>query len=596
MKRCPLAAALLCVTVAFGAEVVPRKVRVSVVSQIWSDTGRTLEAALATVDEAASDGADIVALPMECVKTEGEAIPGPISNAFAARAAKHHLYVIANIRERDGGKNFITSFLCDRTGKIIGKYRKSHKMPDETMDLGDDLPAFQTDFGKIAMRIGTDRFFPDIDHVYTAKGAAMIFWAQEPEPVEDEFSQDFPSEGRAADYSVTIACSRYASGKPGWLTNMFPPYCGMPIGRAYVINAEGQRIASTARIGGGVAPATLPLPTPSESVEPSVRTGSDFVTYRFPAPQLVGGRQANGKPAFAALTAPVKLPEKKTWAKRKVRVTAIESGLAIEKLLAALDEAGRLGSDIACTYELVWIAGPDKERIAKMTETAKANSARVAAKAKQYGMYVLLAGVVDRIERNEAILFGRDGKEVGRYFKIAKTHDEMICGEQTPILETDFGRIAVRICADEWMVELDRCYGIKGADILFTPTQSWGPDALFRDQRDISRMMDTGMFLVEATHPTTEQRHRSIIVEPTGAVVASSEYRKSSIVSAVLDLDNDRPLRYTRDFKPHKPGGYLPEYQPDQMPTAENDLRETILQQRRPELYGVLAPQTAKTK
>jgi len=571
MKLWTLATAALCLLagdlVAPGAETGPGRIRVSVVSQLWNDAGRTLEAALTKLDEAARDGADIVALPMECVKTDGEAIPGPISQAFAERAAKHKLWVVANIREKDGDKTFVTSFLCDRTGKIAGKYRKSHRMPDEDMSLGDDLPVFQTEFGKIAMRIGSDRFFPDIDHVFTAKGAGVIFWAQQPEPVEDEFSQDFPSEGRAADYAVAIACSRYASGKPGWITNFFPPYCGMPVGRAYVINRDGQRVACTARTGGGVATAVLP------------------------ANELrAAGRQAKQQAAFAALTAPVKPPEKKTWAKRKVRVTAIQAHLGIEELLKSLDEAGRIGSDIACTYELVWISGPDKQRIAKMTETAKVNVARVAAKAKEHGMYVLLAGVVDRIERNEAILFSRDGKETGRYFKMAKTHGEMIPGDDTPVLETDFGRIGVRICADEWMVEIDRCYGIKGADILFTPTQSWGPDALFRDQRDISRAMDTGMFLVEATHPSTEARHRSIIVEPTGAIVASSEYRQKGLVSAVIDLDKDRPLRYVRDYKPHKPGGYLPEYQPDRMPAATNDLREVVLQQRRPELYGVLAP------
>jgi predicted amidohydrolase len=346
---------------------------------------------------------------------------------------------------------------------------------------------------------------------------------------------------------------------------MFPPYCGFPIGRAYVIDREGHRIASTLRTG-GIATATIPL---------SQWAG--------------GGRGPHHSRAFAVLTAPVQLPEKKQYAKRKIRVTLIEAHLGVEDLLSKLDEAGRMGSDIVCLYEFVWISGGDPKRVEEMTRKAKENLARVAAKAKEYGMYVLIAGVVDRLERNEAIVFGREGQEVGRYFKIAKTHDEQICGDDTPIIETDFGRIAARICADEWMVELDRSYGVKGADILFTPTQSWGPDALLRDRRDISRAMDAQLFLVECTHPSSEVRHRSMIVEPTGVVVARSEYRQQSLVSAVIDLDHDRPQRYVREYTPHTPGGYLPEYQPDQMPKATNDLREVILAQRRPELYGVLA-------
>jgi len=542
------------------------RVRVSVATQVWSDEGRTLDAALERIDEAALDGADLVLLPQECVKTGGEPIPGPISEAIAARAAEHEMYVIANIREREEGKTYVTSFLCDRTGEIIGKYRKSHKMPDEDMDLGDELPVFDTDLGKIAMRIGTDRFFADIDHVYTVKGARIILWSQMPEPVDDEFLQDFPSMGRAADYGVFIACARYSFAEEGWITNKFPPYRGCPIGRSYVINREGQRVACTPRKGTGVATAVMPK-----------------------AQLRGGGRGARHMQAFAALTEPVRLPEPREWAKRKVRLTIIESHLGVDELLVKLDEAGEIGSDLVCLYEFVWIRGGKPEKVAEMTARAKESLAKIAAKAKQWQMYVLIAGVIDRLERNEAILYDREGQEVGRYFKIVRTHDEQICGEETPILETDFGRIGVRICADEAHVEIDRCYGVKGADILCTPTQSWGPDALKRDLRDLSRAMDAGFFLVECTHAGTEARHRSIIAEPTGAIVASSNYRRPSIVTAVVDLDHDRPQRYIREWTPHEPKGYLPQYQPHEFPKVANDLRETILLQRRPELYEVLS-------
>lgn len=556
-----------------------KKVRVSVVSQLWNDEGRTLTAVMEKIAEAAHDGADIVALPQECVKTNGETIPGPISNAIAEAAKKYKMYIIGNIRETENGKTFVTSFLCDREGKLVGRYRKSHKMPDEDMDLGNDLPVFETEFGPIAMRIGTDRFFPDIDHVYTAKGARIIFWAQAPEPVEDEYAQDFPSEGRAADYGVFIACSRYAAGKPGYITNFFPPYCGFPIGRAYIINKEGQRIASTARTGGGVATAVIPVT------------------------QLTPGRgKPKDIPGFAVLTQKLGVPQKPKYVKRKVRISIIESAPPIDQLLAKLDEAGKMGTDIVCLYELVWLPcshekmeftpselAERRKKHEAAEKKAQENLSRVAAKARQHKMYVLIAGVVERLDRNSAILFDREGNLVWRYHKIAKTHGEQIPGDDTPVYDTDFGRIAARICADEWMVELDRAYGLKGVDILFTPTQSWGPDALFRDLRDISRAMDTGMFLVECTHHSSEVRHRSMIVDPTGVVIARSEYRKPSLVTAVVDLDEDRPLRYLRKYKPHKPAGYLPQYQPDQLPETANDLREVILQQRRPELYSVLA-------
>ncbi len=549
-----------------------RRVRVSVATQEWSDEGRTLDAVRELIDEAAYAGTDILLLPQECVKTDGEPIPGPISEAIAAKAAEHGIYVIGCIRESDAGGTYVTSFLCDREGRIVGKYRKSHRMPDEDMDLGDDLPVFETDFGPIAMRIGSDRHFVDIDHVFTAKGARIIFWSQRPEPVEDEWLQDAPVLGRAIDYRVCYACARYARAGEGWITNKFPPYRGQPIGRSWVINREGQRLACTPRKGACIATAVIPR---------SQLRG--------------GGRGASGKEAFRAITDPVRLPEPREWAKRRVRLTAIENHISFDRLVELLNEAGEMGSDLVVTYEYVWVpirggAEGDQERVAEAERVARERLDRVAEIARRWAMYVLVAGVIERQTVNEGILFDREGNEVGRYRKIVSTYDLQDCGTETNILETDFGRIGVHICADEAYPEIDRCYGIKGADIICVPTQSWGPDALHRDMRDLARSMDAGAFLVEATHSGSEARHRSIIADPTGAIVASSAYMRPGLVSAVVDLDNDRPRRYVREWTPHEPRGYLPQYQPTELPKVANDLQDTIRRQRRPELYQVLAP------
>jgi hypothetical protein len=66
------------------------------------------------------------------------------------------------------------------------------------------------------------------------------------------------------------------------------------------------------------------------------------------------------------------------------------------------------------------------------------------------------------------------------------------------------------------------------------------------------------------------------------------------VASAAVDLDKDRPARFVRNFKPHTPGGYVPECQPTQIPEERNDLKETILRQRRPELYQILVPEKAE--
>ncbi|MEN6548329.1 MAG: carbon-nitrogen hydrolase family protein, partial [Armatimonadia bacterium] len=549
------------------------RVNASVVTLPLSEEGRSLPYVLDRLDEAGAVGSDIVLLPMECVQTAGEAIPGPISAAIAAKAKEYGMYVVGNLRETDGGKTYVTSFLCNRQGEIVGKYRKSHRMPDETMDLGDDLPVFSTDFGKVAMKIGSDRYFADLDHVYTAKGARMILWSQEREPMEDEWLQDYPQEGRAQDYGVFIACARYSNAGTGWITNSMPTYRGMPIGRSYIVNREGMRVACTQRKG-SVATAVIP------KVELS-QPGRGAIDPKYPG--------------FKVLVEPVKVPGPGQWARRKVRLAAIENHVGIEDLLAKIDQCGQMGVDLVCTYEMVWIPihgdTPAPEQVAKDTAQAAENLRRIAEKAAQHKLYVLVAGVIEKRELNEAILYGRDGKEAGRYRKCVGTYPEQVCGTKANLLETDFGRIGVRICADNALVELDRCYGVQGADIMFDLTQDWGPDAIHRNLRNISRCMDGQFFRVECTHKTSEPQHRSAIVDPSGVPVAQSEYLGNGIVTALVDLDNDRPRRYSREWKVREVGGYLPEYQDAQMPTEYNDLRETVNKQRRPELYGALWPE-----
>ena len=542
-------------------------VRVAAVSMLWSPAERTVAKALEWVTIAHHQGADLVALPMECVDTEGEPIPGPSSEAFSAKAKELGIWIVANHRETDAGQTFVTSYLLNRQGELVGKYRKSHKLPDEDFALGEQLPVFDTEFGKVALKIGSDRFFPEIDHCYAAQGASLICWAQAPEPLEDEHLQDRPVPGLAIDYRQTYLCSRYASVKPGYITDRYPTYLGRPIGRSYVVNREGLRVACTPRTGGGVALATLPVNT------------------------LGGERRPGTAPGFRMLGDDSPAPPRPTYAKRRIKVAAIDSHLPLETLLARLDDCGRLGCDVACTYEFVWLPIPGRaggltdQQMQAKREQVRGWREQVAAKAKQYGMYVLLAGVIDRLETNEAILYDRQGEEVWRYTKIATTYPEQVPGTTVPVYDTDFGRLGVWICADENLVEIPRCVAVQGADLLFTPTQSWGPDSTHRDDRDISRAMLGGFFLVEATDPSSEPTHNSRVINPCGAVVAMSGYYRSGLCVAELELDQDRPRRYARSWTPREIQGYLPEYQTDRVPQETNDLFDVVRQQRRPELY-----------
>ncbi|MFH1923850.1 MAG: carbon-nitrogen hydrolase family protein [Planctomycetota bacterium] len=194
-----------------------KKVRIVPISLVWDQGHRTLENTLRALDEAGLAGADMACLPECCVDQPPEPIPGPTAEKIAAKAAQYKMYVVGNLRERDGEETYVTSFLCDREGGIVGKYRKSHRLPYEAgpapgagFALGDDLPVFQTDFGPVGLKIGTDHYFPEIDGVLRRRGARLIVWSTSPFPVRDEHTITLSLKGRAVDNRVYYAVARYA--------------------------------------------------------------------------------------------------------------------------------------------------------------------------------------------------------------------------------------------------------------------------------------------------------------------------------------------------------------------------------------------------
>jgi predicted amidohydrolase len=134
---------------------------------------------------AARQRADIVCLP-EGITVVGttkkyadvaEPIPGPSTEFLGQHAARHNIYVVAGLYERDGTAVYNTSVLIGRDGKLVGKYRKVC-LPREEIDggitPGQDYPVFDTDFGRVGMMICWDVHFPEVARELSAAGAEVI--------------------------------------------------------------------------------------------------------------------------------------------------------------------------------------------------------------------------------------------------------------------------------------------------------------------------------------------------------------------------------------------------------------------------------------
>jgi predicted amidohydrolase len=137
------------------------------------------------IADAGNQGADIICLPegMTMVGTglnyisAAEPIPGPSTRFLGEIAKKHSLYLVAGLLESDGDVVYNTAVLIDRNGELAGKYRKV-SLPREEIDggitPGDDLPVFDTDFGRVGIMICWDVSFPEVARALALRGAEVI--------------------------------------------------------------------------------------------------------------------------------------------------------------------------------------------------------------------------------------------------------------------------------------------------------------------------------------------------------------------------------------------------------------------------------------
>ena len=153
---------------------------------------RTLE----RIREAAAGGAQVVctqelyASRYFCQSEESanfdlaEPIPGPTTETLGALAAELSIVIIASLFERRlPGLYHNTAVIIDADGTLMGSYRKMH-IPDDPGyyekyyfspgDLG--FRVWETRYGRLAVLICWDQWFPEAARAATLAGAEVLFY------------------------------------------------------------------------------------------------------------------------------------------------------------------------------------------------------------------------------------------------------------------------------------------------------------------------------------------------------------------------------------------------------------------------------------
>jgi predicted amidohydrolase len=166
----------------------PRKVTIGTVffRPRNSTVEKNLDLWCAKIDEAGRRGCDIVGLGEAILKVGTNAgaderaapIPGPHTKRLGEAARRNNLWVVAGLAERVGRRVYNTAVLLDRKGRLAGTYRKIHLPREEWVrgvTPGKAYPVFETDFGRVAMMICYDWFFPEAAEAFALRGAEILF-------------------------------------------------------------------------------------------------------------------------------------------------------------------------------------------------------------------------------------------------------------------------------------------------------------------------------------------------------------------------------------------------------------------------------------
>lgn len=110
---------------------------------------------------------------------QAQTVPGPSTSEASKYAKKLGIHIIWPLVECDRGRYYNTSVLIDRSGQIVGRYRKfqptSYEMADGICP-GTEVPVWQTDCGRVGISTCFDIKFPEIGVALSRGKANIVFW------------------------------------------------------------------------------------------------------------------------------------------------------------------------------------------------------------------------------------------------------------------------------------------------------------------------------------------------------------------------------------------------------------------------------------
>ena len=182
--------------------------------------------------------------------------------------------------------------------------------------------------------------------------------------------------------------------------------------------------------------------------------------------------------------------------------------------------------------------------------------------AKKENIYMVV-GMPEQSEKAHAVLFNTavflgPGGMIGKYRKMQlPTHSVFEekryfrLGYDTPVFETEIGKIGLTICYDLFFPEIPRLLRLKGAQLIICISASPAVRSRFFEVFTASRALENTVFLAYVNLVGVENGLQfwggSRIIAPDGSILTKAKYDEEDIVVGAIDY---AALERTEAFVP----------------------------------------------
>jgi predicted amidohydrolase len=210
-------------------------------------------------------------------------------------------------------------------------------------------------------------------------------------------------------------------------------------------------------------------------------------------------------------------------------------------------KAAEQRADFVCLPEAIALVGTPLNYVSASEPIPGPSTEFLGNVARENNLYIV-AGLLEKdgaIAYNTAVLIDRQGSLVGKYRKVSLPREEidggLTPGNETPVFDTEFGRVGMMICWDVTFPETARALARHGAEIIFMPIAG-GYVKLA-----MARALENQVYLVSSTYDMI-----SAVFDLEGEVIGEATVAHPVVVTEV-DLNYQKLWPWIGNLKSRIP-------------------------------------------